>query len=286
MKNEYLSIEINPKGAELISIKDVRTGFEYLWQADKTVWGRHAPILFPIVGKVKNNMLRYNGESYPMSQHGFARDQVFEKISESPNEVWYQLKANSHTLAIYPFDFTLQLGYTLTATTLTCSYKLLNNDTRPMYFSIGAHPGFNLPTGKLTDYCIVFEQAETQERHLLSEGLFNGTTKPVLSTPTQINLHSSLFDDDAIVFKNLNSRKLTLQHEKDSFSIQLHFDGFPYMGIWTQKGNEQYICLEPWCGHADPIEGHQDLSTKQGIVCLKANESFNRSYSLTFSSPA
>lgn len=284
MKNEYLNIEINPKGAELTSIKDVRSGFEYLWQADKNVWARHAPILFPIVGKVKNNVLLHNGRSYPMSQHGFARDQVFEKISESNNEVWYELKANAHTRTLYPFDFTIRLGYTLVDNTLSCSYEVVNKHNQPMYFSIGAHPGFNLPTAVLSDYSIVFDQPETEERHLLSEGLFNGTTKPVLSTPTQIDLNTPLFDDDAIVLKKLNSRKLTLQQKDGSFGIQLHFDGFPYLGIWTQKGNERYVCLEPWCGHADPVEGHDDISTKQGIIRLEGNKLFKRSYRLTFNS--
>jgi galactose mutarotase-like enzyme len=282
MKNEFLRIEIADKGAELTSIKNQLTGFEYLWQADAAVWGRHAPILFPIVGKVKDNMLLCNGQPYPMGQHGFARDQVFQKISETNNEVWYALTANQHTKAIYPYNFTLRLGYRLEKNTLTCSYDVRNDDVAPLYFSIGAHPGFNLPTGKLSDYRIEFAEAETEHRQLLSGGLFNGTTKPVFSTPNSITLNAALFDDDAIVLKKLNSTRLVLTHQNGSFNIQLDFDGFPYMGIWTQKGNEQYICLEPWCGHADSIDGHTNISEKEGIVKLQSAEHFNRSYSITF----
>ncbi|AMS26900.1 hypothetical protein AEM51_07575 [Bacteroidetes bacterium UKL13-3] len=282
MKNKYLSIEIANKGAELTSIKNQTTGFEYLWQADSAVWGRHAPILFPIVGKVRNNQLICDGIPYIMSQHGFARDQVFEKLSESDTEVWYQLTANEYTKAIYPFNFTLRLGYQLSNNTLTCLYEIINHDDHPMYFSIGAHPGFNLPTSCLSDYSIVFEKAESEERHLLSGGLFNGIIKPVLSTPTTIQLHATLFDDDAIVFKNLNSRQLTLKQKNGTFQIKLNYDGFPYLGIWTQKGNEQYICLEPWFGHADSLDGHVDISSKQGILRLEGGAQFNLSYSLAF----
>ncbi|MES2779221.1 MAG: aldose 1-epimerase family protein [Bacteroidota bacterium] len=283
MKNEYLSIEITDKGAELTSIKDQNTEFEYLWQADAAVWARHAPILFPIVGKVKDNTLLYNGHTYPMGQHGFARDQVFQKVSETATDVWYELTSNEQTLAVYPFHFTLRLGYQLQNNTLTCLYEVINQDIQPLCFSIGAHPGFNLPTGRLADYSIVFNQPETEERQLLSGGLFNGKSKPVLFTPSTIQLHTNLFDDDAIVFKNLNSRELTLKQNNGTFEIQLQYEGFPHMGIWTQKGNEQYICLEPWCGHADPVEGHVDLSGKEGIIKLEGGEKFNRSYALTFS---
>lgn len=282
MKNEYLSIQIADKGAELTSIKNLKTGFEYLWQADAAVWGRHAPILFPIVGKVKDNTLLCSGKTHAMSQHGFARDMVFQKISETDAEVWYELTASEQTKAVYPFNFTLRLGYQLTNNTLTCLYEVLNAGSQPLYFSIGAHPGFNLPTANLSDYSIVFEKEETAERKLLSGGLFNGSAKPVLTTPTTVRLHAAIFDDDAIVFQNLNSRQLTLKQNNGPFQIQLNYEGFPYMGIWTQKGNEQFICLEPWCGHADPIEGHKDISEKQGIVRLEGGEKFNRSYALTF----
>ncbi|MES2560455.1 MAG: aldose 1-epimerase family protein [Bacteroidota bacterium] len=284
MKNEYLSIQIADKGSELISIKDETTGFEYLWQADPEVWARHAPILFPIVGKLKDNSLLVNGQRYPMSQHGFARDQFFQKVSETTDEVWYELASNDETKAVYPFSFTLRLGYQLTNNTLTCLYEVTNNDSQSMYFSIGAHPGFNLPTAELTDYTLIFEQAETEERHLLSGGLFNGNRKKALTTPTTIQLNTALFNDDAIVFKNLQSNQFTLKQHNGTFKIRINYSGFPHMGIWAPKGNQQFICLEPWCGHADPVEGHDDVSRKEGIVKLEGGAQFNRSYALTFGS--
>jgi galactose mutarotase-like enzyme len=282
MKNDFLSIQVTDKGAELTNITDVKTGFEFLWQADPAVWGRHAPILFPIVGKVKNNVLCVDGKEYVMNQHGFARDKAFTRITETENEVWYELNSSEETLMVYPYSFTLRLGYTLNKNTLTCSYHIINTGAQTMYFSIGAHPGFNLPLAGLDEYTIEFEKEENEERHLLDGGLFNHTHKPVLSSPTTIELTSKLFDDDAIVFKDLHSKQLKLKQRNGTFCITLDYEGFPHMGIWTQKGNEQYLCLEPWCGHADSVNGHSNISTKEGIITLLPHTEFKRSYSLSF----
>jgi galactose mutarotase-like enzyme len=282
MENKFLSIRFNTKGAELSGIKDKQTGFEYLWQADKNIWGRHAPILFPIVGKVKDNLLVVNKKTYPMTQHGFARDAEFTVASETNSETWFSLKNNPETSAVFPFQFELLLGYTLEENTLHCHYKVRNTDTQKIFFSIGAHPGFNLPTQRLTDYEIVFDQPENEERYLLNEGLFDGRRKPVLSSANSIQLSSELFDDDAIVFKKLNSEKLVLKQLNGSFAIELEYKNFPYLGIWTQKNCEQYICIEPWCGHSDTVSGHNDISSKEGIISLEIGSVFERSYSLTF----
>jgi galactose mutarotase-like enzyme len=282
MKNGHLFVGINDKGAELTAITDMLTGYEFLWGADPAVWARHAPVLFPIVGKLKNNELHIDSNIFSMSQHGFARDKVFTKLESSPTEAWYELKNDAETLKVYPYDFTLRLGYKIDHKTLTCMYKVINTDNKPMHFSIGAHPGFMLPEANLEAFYIEFEKPETEERHLLEGGLFNGKSKPVLSTPTTINLSKALFDDDAIVFKNLNSTQLKLKHRNSNFCITLSYDGFPHMGIWAPKNNEQFICLEPWCGHADPVVGHSDIAQKEGIITLDAGKEFNRSYSLTF----
>lgn len=282
MNNDWLSVRIDDKGAELAQITDRKTGFEFLWQADPLVWARRAPVLFPIVGKVKSNELMIGNSIYPAPQHGFARDLHFTQTSETGTEIWYELKSNHETLKAYPYEFILRLGYTLKENELTCRYEVINPGKNPMYFSIGAHPGFNLPIDGLDKYFIEFEQAETAERHLLDQGLFNGSTKPVLSSPTTISLSKALFDEDAIVLKQLNSKQLKLKQSNGSFCITLTFDGFPHMGIWTPKGNERFICLEPWCGHADPVSGHNDLSLKEGIITLIPGKVFARSYSLRF----
>lgn len=284
MENNFLTVTVSPKGAELTSIRDKQTGFEYIWQADPAVWARHAPVLFPIVGKVKNNLLIVNDKTYPMGQHGFARDQVFTVLSETATSIWYRLVSNSETLNTFPFPFELQLGYELNQNMLHCHYKIINTGNNILYFSIGAHPGFNLPVADLSQYEIRFEQAETAERQLLSDGLFNGTSKPVLSSPTHIQLSKKLFEEDAIVLNHLNSTSYSLKHQHSNFTIGLKYEGFPYMGIWTQKNCERYICLEPWCGHADSTAGHDDISAKAGINSLEPGAVFERTYALTFTS--
>lgn len=282
MHNEYLSISIATKGAELNSIKSAKTGFEFLWQADSAIWARHAPILFPIVGKVKANVLLVNGKSFPMNQHGFARDCEFELHHQSELECWYKMVSNETTFDKFPFHFELYLGYELVNNTLICKYKVVNTDSKDMYFSIGAHPGFNLPTGSLSDYVIEFTKPETEQRALLEGGLFNHQTKPVLNSLGNIDLSTALFDDDAIVLMSLQSTELVLKQKTGTFAIKMQFEGFPYFGIWTQKGCETYVCLEPWCGHADFIEGHSDISKKAGIVRLAKDSIFERSYAITF----
>jgi galactose mutarotase-like enzyme len=282
MENEYLSIVIQNKGAEITSILDKKTRFEYLWQADKTIWGRHAPVLFPIVGKVKHNQLLIDGTPFPMNQHGFARDEEFTLVSSSNTEQWYEL---THTnLSLFPYPFQLLLGYTLSKNTLHCHYKVINTGNQNIYFSIGAHPGFNLPTQKLSDYQIQFSLPENEERQLLTDGLFDGSSKKIFTTPTQIQLSKAIFDDDAIVFKSIRSTKIILKQLDGPFAITLNFEGFPQLGIWTQKNCEHYICLEPWCGHSDSINGHEDISLKEGIMTLEAGKTLERTYSLMFNS--
>jgi galactose mutarotase-like enzyme len=282
MKNAFLDVRINDKGAELSSIKDTKTGFEFLWQADPAIWARHAPVLFPVVGKVAGNELKVKGKAYPLTQHGFARDMTFKNITETQDEVWYSLTSDAHTLTMYPYAFELAIGYRIDGRSLTCTYRIIHTGNSPMYFSIGAHPGFNLPNAKLEDYMIIFEHEEQEERHLLQNGLFSGETKPVFSTPRTINLSAALFDDDAIVLKNLRSTQLKLKQRNGTFCITLDYQNFPYMGLWAPKGSNRFICLEPWCGHSDPVNGHTDISAKPGIISLAEGELFTRSYTLTF----
>lgn len=284
MQNNELRIQIQPKGAELSLIQDIKSGFEFLWQGNPAIWSRKAPVLFPIVGKVKHNQLLIDGTAYPMNQHGFARDQTFKCSIHSELETWYELHS-SQTSELFPFSYLLKLGYKLENRTLLCHYEVINTGDQTMYFSIGAHPGLMLPTPKLNEYLIEFNQQENKERLLLSQGLFDGRSAPVFTSPTTIQLGSNSFEDDAIVLRNLQSTSLTLKHQHSQYAVQLDFPGFTDLGIWSQKGCEQYVCLEPWCGHADSVDGHDDISTKPGIIRLPAGEIFKRTYSLTFTAP-
>lgn len=284
MKNEYLQIQIVPKGAEIKSVIDLQSGNELMWQANPEVWGRTAPILFPIVGKVKNNQLLIDGSAYPMGQHGFARDAVFTVLKESAVESVYQLASSPQTLLVYPYHFELEIRYTLHQRTLDCNYTVRNTQHEPMYFSIGAHPGFAIPNNELSACELVFEKPELASRMLLSQGLFDGRSQPILNNENTLPLNTSLFDDDAIVLHHLQSNTFRLQKIDTSFNIQITTRNLPDLGIWTQNGSSAFVCIEPWSGYADSVEGHDDISTKPGMLKLQAGETFTCGYAITFNS--
>lgn len=273
--------KISASGAELKSVKSAN-GTEFMWQADADVWPRTAPVLFPVVGKVKNDQLRVNQVTYGINQHGFARDKQFMLIEQEDDHVKLQLIYDDETLQKYPFDFKLSLSYTWVGEELVCGYEVENVGASTMYFSIGAHPGFNIPEGHFDPYYLQFEKPETIERYLLDEGLFNNKTEPVLADTDILPLNVGLFDKDAIVFKQLRSSWVELKHKTSAYAVKMKFAGFPYFGIWAKKGTQRFICLEPWFGHADYVSGHEDISEKEGMLTLAPHKTFTVSYSLEF----
>jgi galactose mutarotase-like enzyme len=281
IKSKNNTALISTLGAELKSVKDHK-GTEFMWQADADIWPRNAPILFPIVGKVRNDMVRVKGVTYGISQHGFARDRIFSVTSQTDSSVKMQLIYDDDTLKKYPFDFKLTLGYAWENDELMCSFEIENAGATDMPYSIGAHPGFNIPEGHFKNYSVKFEKEETAERYLLDNGLFNGIAEPLLQHSDMLPLSAELFDKDAIVFKNLQSSWVELKHNTGSYSIRMNFAGFPHFAIWAKKGTQRFVCLEPWFGYADTVEGHDDLSTKPGIRTLKPHEKFVCEYGLRF----
>lgn len=281
ISNNHFSATVSTIGAELKSVKHVQ-GTEFIWQGVESIWPRCAPVLFPIVGKLKNDELVLNGQRYPLTQHGFARDMEFTLLSQTPTSVMFKLVHDDSTLLRYPFEFELILGYTWQNDKLVCSYEVHNPAETVMPFSIGAHPGFNTPENILNAYVLEFEHAETQERHLLSNGLFNGETAPILQQSRVLPLSKALFDKDAIVCKHLASKWIKLKHRHSNYAVKMSFDGFPYFGIWSKKQCEQYVCLEPWFGHADGVEGHEDFYSRVGTILLKPKTTFNAAYTLEF----
>ncbi len=281
ISNGLFTAVIATSGAELKSVQHV-DGTEFMWQGDEKIWPRTAPVLFPIVGKVKDDVLLVNGQAYAMTQHGFARDMEFEVLSQDETSVKLKLVQDETTLKKYPFAFDLILGYAWENDSLVCSYEVNNPNNETLPFSIGAHPGFNTPGNDLSEYELVFEQAETQSRHLLSNGLFNGQTEPLLKQSNTLPLHTSLFDKDAIVFKQLESSWVQLKHRHSTYAVTMHFMGFINFGIWSKKGCEQFVCLEPWFGHADGVEGHTDIYKKANTFKLPPNLYFKIHYTLSF----
>ncbi|MGV3596816.1 MAG: aldose 1-epimerase family protein [Bacteroidota bacterium] len=280
IKNEFLTAIINPLGAELKSLKNLKTGFEYIWQADPAYWNRSAPILFPIVGEVKNGAYRVDGNEYSLSRHGFARDSVFEITKRTNDEVVLTLKSNPDSLKKYPFDFEFSVGYLLQENSILTTFTIYNPSTQNIYFSVGAHPGFNLPSKQLENYYIEFEKPETLERWLLKDNVFSGETEPVINNSTRLPLVTSLFDKDAVVFKNMVSKKLSLKSLTGDYSLTMDFDGFPYFGIWTKPNCHEFVCLEPWCGLADNSNFNGEFCEKEGVIVLVAGQVFERQFTI------
>jgi galactose mutarotase-like enzyme len=278
--NDKLAVAINEKGAELQSI--LYNSIEYLWQADGRFWNKHAPVLFPVVGELKNGEYFFNNKTYKLSRHGFARDKIFNVEQITDTSARFILNDDETSLAVYPFKFSFQVEYALNDATLLCSYTVKNNGNDVMYFSVGGHPAFNVPLVKNlkhNDYFLRFNNDETLTRCLLHKGLISNSTDQLQLNNSSLRLEHTLFYSDAIVLKHIKSNEIRLYSEQDAHGLNFKFDGFPYFGIWAAV-DAPFVCLEPWCGIADNIHHDQQLSHKEGINKLASNESWQRTWSV------
>lgn len=278
IQNDQLSVSIKHHGAELCSLKKGET--EYMWQADSKHWGRHAPVLFPIIGELKGGKFTFESQPYDMKRHGLARNLPFELIEETEDKLIFSLKSNVSTLENYPFEFELQISYTLVENEVVVGYKVINPSEATIYFSIGGHPAFNVPLHKgeeRSDYQLVFNQKENASTQRLTDGLRNGVTEQILANKNVLPITDDLFEKDALVFKYLNSTTVSIQKGEQRI-LTFDFKGFPYLGIWSSSKDAPFVCIEPWLGVADHIAHNQDITTKEGIIELDGNNTFEHSY--------
>ena len=276
ISNSTLKASIKHAGAELFSLKDNQNK-EYIWEGNTDFWGKHSPVLFPIVGTLKNNTYTINEKEYQLLRHGFARDMEFQLIDKTENSAVFSLQSNEETLKKYPFDFELQLIYTLNATTLYIAYKVINKSETKMPFSIGAHPAFALPE-HFENYAFKFEKEEVLKYSLLENDLISNKTETLATTENLVSLNYKLFENDALVFKTLESNSLTILENSKPY-IKVAFEDFPSLGIWT-KDQAPFVCIEPWFGYSDTAENSGDLFEKEGILILDAKETFNSKFSI------
>lgn len=282
-----LKIQTKKSGAELTSIK--YNGKEMLFQGVKVLdsngniyWKRQAPILFPIVGQLKNSQTQIEGEIYEMSQHGFARDMDFEEISKTENKHHYMLKYNEETLKKYPYKFELHVIYEIIGYTLTVTYKVKNIDDKTIYFGLGGHPAFNCDYGN-GEYEIAFSENEDKIEFLkLKNGLIDTEKAQNILQDNKIYLKEDTFDNDAVIMKNLKSNKVVLQnHETNQKILEFDFTGFPYLALWSKKG-APFVCIEPWQNTADRIDSTQIYKDKENIIELPKDKEFECKYSIKF----
>ena len=271
LSNTKISASINTIGAELIQLE--KDNKNYIWTVDEAFWNKTSPILFPIVGRLKNDSYSINGKNYELPRHGFARNFEFEVEHQTENSVVFLLTENPETLKQYPFQFELRLQYELIENSLKINYSVLNKSQEIMPFSIGAHPAFAIEDS-FSDYSLQFNEAEEFVSYELENEQFSNSFKKLNSENGKINLDYSLFEKDALVFKKLKSNEITLQHNNE-FVLKMSFEGFPYLGIWT-KPNAPFLCIEPWCGLADNINHNGNIFEKEGINLLQPQAIFSK----------
>ena len=285
IKNDLLQIEIKSTGAELKAITSVKNKTEFMWHADPNIWGSHAPNLFPIIGVMKDNSYSYNNQLYEMTKHGFARhNDNFILRNKTESEITFELSSNENLYKMYPFLFQFEISFKLKDNVLTINHKVTNTDAKALFFSLGGHPAFACPLHKnenYTDYYLEFETPETSESYLLNTetGLVTDKTKPVITASNKIMLKGDLFNDDALIFKNLKSKKVSLKHKETGPVLTMRYQDFPYLGIWA-KPNAPYVCIEPWLGIADSETTNKNIEDKEGIIKLEPSSIFNASYSI------
>lgn len=275
LKNDDLEVTCKKLGAELTSIK--YKGHEYLWQADSKFWGRHAPVLFPIVGKLKDNECIVKNKKYNMSQHGFARDMEFDVFAQTTNSITFILTNNEETMKKYPFEFELYIKYEIIDNKVLVKYTVVNSGNDNMFFSIGGHPAFNID-GEFDDCTIEFDKNETQNKIFVEDGFIKFTDEVRLSNTNVLKLRNDSFSDDAIIFKDLESSTVTLTSKGDR-KVKMNISGFPYLGIWS-KENAPFVCIEPWFGIADTKEHDGVFRKKKGIIELDIGAEFEASYTI------
>ncbi|MCP9764369.1 aldose 1-epimerase family protein [Lacihabitans soyangensis] len=286
IENENLRATINPLGAELVSLLKLDDHTEYMWDANPAFWGKTSPVLFPIVGGLKNDTYFYQGKEYKLPRHGFARTMNFEVESQTQNSVVFLLKNNPETEKVYPFAFELRLAYTLIANKLELKYQITNPDSKALLFSIGGHPAFKCPIENALnyeDYFLEFHENEDLKRWPLnSADLVLNEPLEISKNTNKLLLTKELFHQDALVFKHLKSDCVTLKSKKNLKQLKFEFKNFPYLGIWAAK-DADFVCIEPWCGIADSADTNQNLKTKEGIISLESKGVFERGFSLEIS---
>ncbi len=287
LKNDKLTVGLKTAGAEMTAVTS-KDGVNYLWNGNPEYWNRHAPVLFPIVGKVNNNKYtaNKNGDTatFELSQHGFARDSEFEVVESSNNKAVFLLASNEKTKEKYPYDFNLKLTYELNDTAVKVIYTVENTDNEDIFFAIGGHPAFNCPLvdgEEFSDYYIEFEKEENVKKLLITEDV-RLTGKEVDYVTKEMPLSHEFFANGVTILKGLTSEYIALKSHKNPYSVVVNCKDMPFVGIWSKESGAPFVCIEPWYGHTDIDGQDSNLANKKDFVRLAKGESFSCDYTLNF----
>ncbi|MFR5601670.1 MAG: aldose 1-epimerase family protein [Lachnospiraceae bacterium] len=281
MENERLLVEISSMGSQLTRIYDKKYDREILWNADPKVWGRHAPILFPFIGKCFKGQYHYQGETYAISAHGFARDMEFAPAADDDQEVWYRLEDDAQTYEKYPFHFKLETGHRLEGNKLTVLWKVTNTDSRELLFMLGGHPAFMTPPGKtIYDFTLAFEPKKDLHYEAPNEsGCADPDRQGILKLQDgKVPVTPGFFDQVlTYIFDENQVDRVSLLVDEEPY-VTVHCAGIPYLGIWTEEKTHPFVCLEPWFGRCDDQGYEGELADRPGVMKLEAGAVFQAEY--------
>ncbi len=283
IKNPFLTVTISALGAELQSLYD-NEGSNYLWNGNANYWNERSPILFPIVGKLLGNKYVFEGKTYSMMQHGFARAMTFKIVDQGESHISYVLSSDELTLSMYPFRFLLHVNYVLTGPSLSVMYHVTNQDDKTMYFNIGAHPGFVCRFHETNDfeaYSIIFEHLE--DASVLSENNDQLLMRKSCSFKGEaMTLNTDTFSQGPLIFSHLNSKYVYLQATHYDKKIRLDFEDFPYLGIWSMPNTKApFISIQPLYGHSDFEDSSYNLWEKENMITLDPMQTFSCVHSIS-----
>ena len=283
IQSEFLAASVSSKGAELVSLKEMETGLEYIWSGETDKWSRSSPILFPVVGFVEDGTYLYKGREYSMELHGFVKDRAFVLAGQEKDRLIFRDESDAASLQQYPFAYRLDAGYSMGPRGITITRSLTNQSEIAMWFSIGEHPAFRTPLAsgdRKEDYRLVFEKDEYIHRRFLEDGLITDRTETVFSGTRTLDITEALFLRRAIVLKGLESDWVALESTKTGKGVKVGIHGFPYLGIWSTP-ESPFVCIEPWYGVAGRKSGSKDIRDKEGIQRLGAGDTFEYSYTIS-----
>lgn len=279
IENDKIKASFTDVGAELVSLINKADGTEYLWQGDPTYWTGHAYNLFPICGRLTEGKYTYKGETYEMNLHGFARKTSIPVTKQEDKKITFTLTADENTLKIYPFNFKLEITYSLCRNALTTAFTVKNNDDKVMYFALGGHPGFNVPLGgdgSFEDYYLEFDEEAVPEKLNMSPTCYYAGSMDKFTgiDGKVINLKHSLFDNDAVFLHNI-PKAVTLKNKVSDRTVRVEYPDMQYLGMWhAPKTEAPYVCIEPWYSIPADDGVIDDLETKRDMMTLDPKKSY------------
>lgn len=283
LKNQHISATVDTLGAELISM--VCGGREYIWTGDPDYWNGHNPILFPVIGFLKDDLYRLNGKSYPLQKHGFARKSEFTPLEKGDSFITLELTESPKTLASFPFRFRFLVTHRLTDRGFRTEFTVANRSEETMYFQLGGHTGFTLPFtsgAEFSNHKLIFDRPTSADRYIAPEGvLIKERVKNYLKDADTLPLSYDLFDRDALMLDGLESKKVRLC-DNNGNGVEMDFAGFSTLGIWTPKGKmAPFVCIEPWNGMNAIVGENCEFSGKPRVLSLDAGREYRVSYGVS-----